>query len=167
MDFYNFYTVVSRKKYFIYTWKKFPPHLNNVRRKAAAEAVTKYTVTVYENRTFNWIIACYVNKYYYLARFDVLIFLPAYIVDWVWSSCHNVQYTQRIPLSNSIRAENFCYTEFSSAVAALGSLFLMVIGHNPLGQNPPFSVKAWKPTESHIADNWKLNFRIGGVNPRT
>ena len=30
MDFYNFYTVVSRKKYLIYTLKKFPPHLNNV-----------------------------------------------------------------------------------------------------------------------------------------
>ena len=31
MDFfYNFCTVVSRKKYFIYTWQKFPPHLNNV-----------------------------------------------------------------------------------------------------------------------------------------
>ena len=30
MDFYNFCNVVSRKKYFIYTWQKFPPHLNNV-----------------------------------------------------------------------------------------------------------------------------------------
>ena len=30
MDFYNFYTVVIRKKYCIYTWQKFPPRLNNV-----------------------------------------------------------------------------------------------------------------------------------------
>ena len=30
MDFYNFSTVVSRKKYFIHTWQKCPPHLNNV-----------------------------------------------------------------------------------------------------------------------------------------
>jgi len=28
--FYNFCTVVSRKKYFIYTLQKFPPLLNNV-----------------------------------------------------------------------------------------------------------------------------------------
>ena len=30
MDFYNFCTVVSRKKHVIYTWQTFPPHLNNV-----------------------------------------------------------------------------------------------------------------------------------------
>ena len=30
MDFYNFCTVVSRKKHFIYTWQKCPPHLHNV-----------------------------------------------------------------------------------------------------------------------------------------
>jgi len=30
MDFYNFYTVVSQKKYFIYMLQKFSTHLNNV-----------------------------------------------------------------------------------------------------------------------------------------
>jgi len=30
MDFYNFCTVISRKKYFIHIWQKCPPHLNNV-----------------------------------------------------------------------------------------------------------------------------------------
>ena len=30
MDFYNFCTVVSRKKYFIHIWQKYPPHLINV-----------------------------------------------------------------------------------------------------------------------------------------
>ena len=30
MDFYNFCTVVSRKKHVIYIWQKFPPHPNNV-----------------------------------------------------------------------------------------------------------------------------------------
>jgi len=30
MDFYDFCTVVSRKKRFTYKWQKFPPHVNNV-----------------------------------------------------------------------------------------------------------------------------------------
>ena len=48
MDFYNFCTVVSRKKYFIYKWQKFPPHLNNVLTLPSEnENITFHTFTMH------------------------------------------------------------------------------------------------------------------------
>jgi len=51
MDFYNFCTVVSRKKYFIHILQKCPPHLNNVLTLPSEN----------ENITFHTFIMHYLN----------------------------------------------------------------------------------------------------------
>ena len=55
MHFYNFCTVVNRKKHVIYIWQKFPPHLNN----------TLTLPSENKNITFHTFIMHSLNRAYY------------------------------------------------------------------------------------------------------